>query len=72
MKENESIQYSLGYQDGFLDAKKQFEKSQGDLNNAIRTIKTICQENNTCNTCPMNLNCNEQPAKWVEAKGGAE
>lgn len=31
MKENESIQYSLGYQDGFLDAKKQFEKTQGEI-----------------------------------------
>ena len=26
MSENASIQYSLGYQDGFLDAKKQFER----------------------------------------------
>lgn len=43
MSENESIQYTLGYQDGFLDAKKQFEtkdirwtdklsiKSNGDI-----------------------------------------
>lgn len=30
MSENGSIQYSLGYQDGFLDAKKQFERSQGE------------------------------------------
>lgn len=48
------------------------ERTQGDLNNAIKTIKAICKDNNTCNTCPMNWNCNEQPAKWVEAKGGAE
>ena len=30
MSENESMQYSLGYQDGFLDAKKQFERPQGE------------------------------------------
>lgn len=55
------------------EALKAYEaRPQGDLNNAIKTIKAICKDNNTCNTCPMNLNCNEQPAKWVEAKGGAE
>lgn len=42
------------------------------LNEAIMTIKAVCEENNTCNTCPMNWNCNEQPAKWEETKGGAE
>ena len=42
------------------------------LNEAIKTIKAVCEDNNTCNTCPMNWNCNEQPAKWEEAKGGAD
>lgn len=36
-----------------------------DLKNAIKTIRDICKDNNTCNTCPMNCNCNEQPAKWI-------
>lgn len=43
-----------------------------DLNNAINTIKAVCEEHNTCVECPMNWNCNEHPAKWTEAKGGTE
>ena len=42
------------------------------LNEAIKTIKAVCEDNNICTTCPMNWNCNEQPAKWEDAKGGAE
>ena len=35
-----------------------------DLNNAINTIKAVCQDNDTCNTCLMNRNCYEHPTKW--------
>lgn len=48
------------------------ERPQGDLNNAIKTIKAVCEEYNTCVECPMNRNCNEHPATWTEAEGGAE
>lgn len=40
-----------------------------DLNNAINIIKAVCKDNNICTTCPMNCNCNEQPAKWEETGG---
>ena len=42
------------------------------LNEAIKTIKAVCEDNNICTTCPMNCNCNEQPAKWEEVQGGKE
>lgn len=41
---------------------------ENNLNNSIKTIKSICKDNNTCNTCPMNWNCNEHPSKWEEVK----
>ncbi len=56
----------------FCGQKEHGIRTQGDLNNAIKTIKAICKDNNTCNTCPMDSNCNYQPAIWKEAKGGAE
>ncbi len=39
------------------------------LNEAIKTIREVCKDNNICTQCPMNLNCNEQPAKWKETEG---
>lgn len=44
------------------------ERPQGDINSAIKTIKAVCKDNNICTTCPMNGNCNEQPAKWEEVQ----
>lgn len=44
------------------------ERPQGDINSAIKTIKAVCEDNNVCITCPMNRNCNEQPAKWEEVQ----
>lgn len=43
--------------------------SINELNNAINVIKAVCKYNNICTQCPMNLNCNEQPAKWIETEG---
>lgn len=43
--------------------------SINELNNAINVIKTVCKDNNICTQCPMNWNCNEQPAKWIETEG---
>ena len=37
-----------------------------NLNEAINTIKSVCEANNTCPQCPMNHNCNNQPEKWTE------
>ena len=39
------------------------------LNDAINIIKETCKNYKTCVECPMNFNCNEQPAEWKEAKG---
>jgi hypothetical protein len=44
------------------------ERPQGDLSAAIKTIKDVCKDNNTCNTCPMNHNCNEPPERWEVEK----
>ena len=38
------------------------------LDEAIKTIKAICKDTDDCVHCPMNHNCNEQPAKWEEVK----
>ena len=38
------------------------------LNDSILNIKLICKSNNTCPHCPMNHNCNEQPAHWEIVK----
>lgn len=43
-------------------------RPQGDVNNAIKTIKAVCKDNNICTTCPMNGNCNVHPAKWEEVQ----
>ena len=34
------------------------------LNDSISNIKLVCKSCNTCVECPMNHNCNEQPAHW--------
>ena len=34
------------------------------LNDSICNIKLVCKSNNDCVHCPMNFNCNEQPAHW--------
>ena len=42
-------------------------KSEIDiLNYSIKKIKDVCKSCNTCIECPMNHNCNEQPAHWKE------
>ena len=73
MSENESIQYSLGYQDGFLDAKKQFERPQGEC----RTCRHRDQEDKKCDCgeqkrqgCPFPVS-DDYFCKFYE-KGGAE
>lgn len=40
------------------------------LNDSICNIKLICRSNNDCVHCPMNHNCNEQPAHWEVIKDG--
>lgn len=45
---------------------------QGDIVEAIKTIKAICTSHNDCISCPMNQNCNNYPGKWEEPKGGTE
>ena len=40
------------------------------LNEAIKTIKAVCKDNNACTTCPMNCNCNEHPVNWKETNFG--
>ncbi len=42
------------------------------LNEAIKTIRELCEAKGTCVECPMNWNCGEHPAVWEEVKGGAE
>lgn len=37
-----------------------------ELNEAIKKIKAVCDDHNTCIECPMNSNCNEHPAEWRE------
>lgn len=53
-----------------LPYEKNEEGPQGDLSEAIKTIKAVCKDHNTCITCPMNWNCNEHPEKWEEMRGG--
>ena len=40
------------------------------INTAINNIKLLCKSNNDCVHCPMNNNCNEQPAHWKEVNNG--
>ena len=42
------------------------------LNEAIDIIRTTCEYCNTCIECPMNHNCNEQPAHWEAVDNGKE
>lgn len=37
-----------------------------ELNEAIKKIKAVCGDYNTCFECPMNKNCNEYPEEWKE------
>lgn len=63
-EEGNEAAYNEGYAHGIVTKLSHFE-----LNGAINTIKAVCIDNNTCNTCPMNWNCNEQPAKWIGTEG---
>lgn len=38
------------------------------INTSIQNIKLLCKSNNVCVHCPMNHNCNEQPAHWEVIK----
>ena len=38
------------------------------LNDSINNIMLVCKSCNTCIECPMNHNCNEQPAHWKPIK----
>ena len=50
--ENDSIQYSLGYQDGFLDAKKlYYEKKRIDNSEIISELTRIELEDLRCPPC---------------------
>ena len=43
-----------------------------EVNAVIRFMSDLCKSCNTCIECPMNHNCNEQPAHWVPIGGGNE
>lgn len=38
------------------------------INEAIRTIKDLCDSMSYCPECPMNGNCNEFPTRWDEVQ----
>ena len=38
------------------------------INEAIDIIRSTCKSCNTCIECPMNDNCNNQPAHWEVIK----
>ena len=40
-----------------------------ELNEVIRYMRELCISCNTCIECPMNHNCNEQPAHWINVGG---
>ena len=37
------------------------------LNDAIKTIKELCEVQKACIECPMNCNCGTYPAEWNNA-----
>ena len=72
--------YANGYKKGYEDAKKEFDRPQGKrsrykrrcgmsndkLNDAIKTIKELCEVQKACIWCPMNCNCGNCPKDWEE------
>lgn len=51
----------------YFQAKFDIENAptvEGNLNTAINVIKTVCENSCSCVECPMNSNCNNEPAKW--------
>ena len=44
--------------------------SNDKLNDAIKTIKELCEVQKACIECPMNCNCGTYPADWKETEGG--
>ena len=36
------------------------------LNEAIRTIRNVCENQKACVECPMNSNCGNCPKDWEE------
>lgn len=72
--ENNAVQYTLGYKDGFLEAKKQFEKPTGkwilseetteDLSGSFETYTR-----STCSVCNQANGWGEVPyCPWCGAK----
>lgn len=62
--ELETIAYDEGYSYGIVT-----KLSSDDINDCIKAIKHVCASNNICTQCPMNLNCNNQPARWQPIGG---
>lgn len=65
MYERDADAFESGYIAG-LYANKSKEQI---LNDSILIIKSVCRSNNDCVHCPMNHNCNEQPAHWEVIDG---
>lgn len=48
------------------------DKTLFEINTVIRYMRDLCKSCNTCIECPMNHNCNEQPAHWEEITNDKE
>ena len=51
--------------------KRRFRMSNDKLNDAIKTIKELCEVQKACIKCPMNCNCGNCPKDWEEEKNNA-
>ena len=51
--------------------KRRCRMSNDKLNDAIKTIKKLCEVQKTCIECPMNCNCGNCPKDWEEEKNNA-
>ena len=51
--------------------KRRCGMSNDKLNDAIKTIKELCEVQKACIECPMNCNCGNCPKDWEEEKNNA-
>ena len=51
--------------------KRRCGMSNNKLNDAIKTIKELCEVQKACIECPMNCNCGNCPKDWEEEKNNA-
>ena len=77
--------YNEGFKDGVEQGIRLSDRPQGKrsrykrrcgmsndkLNDAIKTIKELCEVQKTCIECPMNCNCGNCPKDWEEEKNNA-